>query len=135
MVEWWNSVLEIEGARWIIYPSILLALVLVAYYVLQMVRNLAIGGAPSDSDHLGSFRKMKEEGVIDPDEYRKLAELVPLPETESKDKPAPDKKSVETGPAALAEAAREVIKNSAAKNQNSDSKNSETHESGESLES
>ncbi len=110
----------IPGAKWIIYPSLLLVLVLVAWYVLQLFRNMAIGGDPGSDDHLGSFRKMRDEGMIAPEEYKKLAGLVPLPETE--EKPEPE----ETGAEALTEAAKAAIRKSAAKKSaDSDADNAE----------
>jgi len=110
--EWWGGVMQIEGATWIIYPSILIALVLVAYYVVQAFRNMALGGSPDSADHLGTFRKMRDEGMIAPEEYKKVAGLVPLPEIES-EKPIG---AGETGAAALSEAARAALKKSALKN-------------------
>lgn len=132
MQDWWNGVMTIPGARWIIYPSILLVLVLVAYYVLQLVRNLAIGGAPASDDYLGSFRKMRDEGMIEPDEYKKLAGLVPLPETEAKPEPE------ETGAEALTEAAKAAIKKAAKKksaDSDADGEDSEDVEDEQSTES
>lgn len=133
MAEWWNSVLEIEGARWIIYPSALIALVLVAYYVLQLLRNLAVGGGPADSDHLGSFRKMRDEGMIAPEEYKKLAELVPLPETETGDQTGPDQ-AAKPEPMTLKQAAEAANEKSATNNQPLDEKESTPPDAEESLE-
>lgn len=136
MAEWWNRVLEIEGARWIIYPSVLIAIVLVAYYVLQLLRNLAIGAGDVDSDHLGSFRKMRDEGMIAPEEYKKLAELVPMPETESEtsatETETPGASKPE--PMTLKQAAEAAAKKSAANILSFDEKESAPFDSGESLE-
>ena len=103
--------MDIPGAKWIIYPSLLIVLVLVSYYVLQLFRNMALGGTADSEDYLGSFRKMRDEGMIAPDEYKKVAGLVPMPETESNDDPA-----IESGAEALTEAAKEAIRKSASKN-------------------
>lgn len=125
--------MAIPGAKWIIFPCLLLVLLLVAYYVLQLVRNMAIGRSGSD-DHLGSFRKMRDDGMIAPEEYKKLAGLVPLPETEAKEKPDPD----ETGVHALTEAAKSAIRKSAAQKseepagENEDQENDQSDESAES---
>lgn len=125
MQDWWNSVLTIPGATWIIYPSGLIVLILIAYYVLQLFRNLAIGGSSSSADHIGSFRKMRDKGMIEPEEYKKLAGLVPLPEPGKKEIVDPD----ESGAQALADAAKDVIRKSAAKksaessDQNEDAEN------------
>ncbi|QEG24416.1 hypothetical protein [Mariniblastus fucicola] len=108
--DWWNGVLQIEGATWIIYPSILVALILVAYYVIQAVRNMAIGGTGTE-DHLGTFRKMRDEGVIGADEYKKVAGLVPLPEVDAKE----PTEGLEGGVDALSEAAKAAIRKAALK--------------------
>ncbi|WP_157665110.1 hypothetical protein [Mariniblastus fucicola] len=102
--------LQIEGATWIIYPSILVALILVAYYVIQAVRNMAIGGTGTE-DHLGTFRKMRDEGVIGADEYKKVAGLVPLPEVDAKE----PTEGLEGGVDALSEAAKAAIRKAALK--------------------
>lgn len=107
---WWDGVMGIPGATWIIYPSLLIILILIAYYVLIAFRNLAIGGSNAADDHLGTFRKMRDEGMLDSEEYKKLAGLVPLPETTPKD--SPDK---ESGSEALTEAAKDAIRKAALK--------------------
>lgn len=125
--------LDIEGATWIIYPSILIVLVLIAYYVVQTFRNLAIGGAPASDDHLGTFREMRDKGMIAPEEYKKVAGLVPLPEIDSKKTEA-----IDTGADALSEAAKAAIRKAASKNSEeseSNEKDFETEEGEESTES
>lgn len=122
MQDWWSNVMTIPGARWIIYPAALIVLILTAYYVLQLVRNLALGGSTSD-DHLGSFRKMRDSGMIAPEEYKKVAGLVPMPETAKKEVLDPD----ETGAQALTDAAKEAIRKAAAKKSaESDHENEDT---------
>ena len=101
----------IEGASAIIYTSLLIVLILIAYYVVQAFRNMAIGGSSSSDDHLGTFRKMRDEGMIAPEEYKKVAGLVPLPDIDSKDKDP----SEDTGVDALSEAAKEAIRKAARK--------------------
>lgn len=131
--DWWNSVLEIQGSEWIIYPSVLIVLLLVAYYAVQTFRNMAIGSVASE-DHLGTFRKMRDEGMIAPEEYKKVAGLVPLPEIDSTENTVPG----ETGAAALSEAAKEVLQKAARKNSDDSSiadGDLESPEEGESEES
>ena len=116
--EWWSGVLGIPGATWIIYPSHLFVLILTAYYVLQAIRNLALGGSVATDDHLGTFRKMRDEGVLDSEEYKKLAGLVPMPEATTN---TADSSLKESGPEALNEAAKEVIRKAALKRTNNSS--------------
>jgi len=131
---WWNSVLAIEGAEWIIYPSVLIVLVLTAYYVVQAFRNMAIGGSAGTEDHLGKFRRMRDEGMIAPEEYKKVAGLVPLPELEKKDSVVP----VETSAEALSDAARAALMKASGKNSEESTnveEDPESDEDGESEES
>ncbi len=115
LLEWWDGVMSIQGARWIIYPALLAVLVLFAYYALTLVRNLAVGQSRAgEFDYLGEFRRMRDEGHLDQSEYKTLAGLVPLPETESRE---PDRIDDEEGTVALTEAAKEAIRRSAAKKQ------------------
>lgn len=133
--DWWNSVLAIEGAEWIIYPSVLIVLVLTAYYAVQAVRNMAIGGSAGTEDHLGTFRRMRDEGMIAPEEYKKVAGLVPLPELEKKDTAVVP---AETKADALSDAARAALMKAAAKNSEESTnveEDSESDEDGESEES
>jgi hypothetical protein len=122
--EWWSGVLGIPGATWIIYPSLLFVLILIAYYVLQAIRNLAIGGSVGTEDHLGTFRKMRDEGMLDSEEYKKLAGLVPMPEVATNTADAAVK---ESGSEALTEAAKEAIRKAALKrSSDSSEENDET---------
>lgn len=112
LLEWWNGVMAIEGARWIIYPALLAVLVLLAYYTLNLVRNLAVGQSTSgEFDYLGEFRRMRDEGHLDQNEYKKLTGLVPLPDTDTKNE---DPVTAEGGAHALTEAAKEAIRRAAA---------------------
>ena len=133
--DWWNGVLAIEGAEWIIYPSVLIVLVLTAYYVVQAFRNMAIGGSGGTEDHLGTFRRMRDEGMIAPDEYKKVAGLVPLPELEKKDTAVVPP---ETKADALSDAARAALMKAAARNSDEPTnieEDSESNMDGESEES
>ena len=132
MLEWWNSVLEIPGATRIIYPSLLLVLVLVAYYVLQLFRNLAFGGGESTANHLDTFRKMRDDGMIGTDEYKKVAGLIPMPEVDAAGKET-DSLTTETGAEALTQAARDVLSQRQGEEKSAEeSKEAESEQSAES---
>ena len=78
--EYWQSIMNIPGASWIIWTSLLVILILVAVYVVGLVRNLAIGGSDVDeTDHLSEFRKLRDQGMIDEEEYKRLTAVVPIP--------------------------------------------------------
>lgn len=114
--QWWISVMEVPGARWIIWGSSLAALLFVTFYVLQLIRNLAIGGSRNSHDYLGEFRKMRNEGKLDDSEYKRLTSVIPIPEAVS-ESPESDL----AGDQALTAAAKEVIQKAAAAKKGSSS--------------
>lgn len=74
----WSEVTQIPEARWIIFGTLLLFLVLIAIYVSTYFRNLAIGGSESeDLDLLSEFRNLRDQGHLDNDEYNRLKTVVP----------------------------------------------------------
>jgi len=78
--EYYESIMAIPGAPWIIWTSVLVSLVLIAVYVVGLFRNLAIGeGDADENDHLSEFRKLRDQGLIDDEEYKRLTSVVPLP--------------------------------------------------------
>lgn len=116
LLEWWDGVMSIQGARWIIYPTLLAVLILCCYYFLNLFRNLAVGGGDSsgDFDYLGEFRRMRDQGHLDQDEYKKLTGLVPLPNTETGNAVVD---VADGGAEALTAAAKEAIRRAAEKRQ------------------
>lgn len=106
--QWWVGVMEVPGARWIVWGSLLAALLLTAFYILQFIRNLAVGSSGTSHDHLGEFRKMRNAGKLDDSEYKRLTGVIPIPDI------VPDKsESAPTGDQALTAAAKEAIQKAA----------------------
>ena len=75
--QYWNDVMEIPGAAWIIWISLLVGFVLVAVYCLQLIRGLATGQVAEPMDHLSQFRDLKDKGKLDDEEYSRLVNALP----------------------------------------------------------
>lgn len=70
--------MQIPEARWIVWGTLLLFVVMIGIYVSFFFRDLAIGGDNEDTAHLLSdFRKMREDGQLDETEYSRLKSKIP----------------------------------------------------------
>ena len=83
--------MEIPGAGWIIGIAGLIILLCVAYYCLNLLRNMATGQtADGISDHLADFRRLRDEGKLGEDEYERVTNSIPGQEINfEEDKPPP----------------------------------------------
>ena len=78
MPEFWNEMMEIPEARWIVYGTLLVFAILVAVYVSVFFRNLAIGQNENESsDLLSEFRNLRDQGHLDEKEYDRLKTVIP----------------------------------------------------------
>ena len=69
----WQETLEIPEARWIVWGSILLVSILVAFYVAKKFRDMATGGGGYGSvDLLPDADKLRLEGKLDETEYKQI---------------------------------------------------------------
>jgi hypothetical protein len=68
----WKETLEIPEARWIVWISILVVSLLVAFYVAKKFRDMATGGSFGSVDLLPDADKLRLEGKLDETEYKKL---------------------------------------------------------------
>ena len=64
--------MEIPEARWIVWGTILVVLVLIAFYVAKKFRDMAVGGDAGSAEFLPDIDKMRLEGKLDDAEYQKL---------------------------------------------------------------
>ena len=70
--------MQIPEARWIVWGTLLLFVLMIAVYVSFFFRDLAIGNEKSDTTNLlTDFRKMREEGQLDENEYSRLKSRIP----------------------------------------------------------
>jgi len=71
--------MEIPEARWIIWLTLLVILVMVGTYVAMYFRGQAMGIVKEKSDYLSDFRKLKDEGKLDEEEFGRLKQAIPKP--------------------------------------------------------
>lgn len=75
--QFWSDTLEIPGARWILVFSGLLICVVIAVYVVKIFRDMALGKANDPVSHISDFQKLRDEGMVDEEEYTRLAKSIP----------------------------------------------------------
>lgn len=69
----WEEMLKIPEARWIVWASILIVLILVAFYVAKKFRDMATGGSRYGSvDLLPDADKLLLEGKLDETEHKQI---------------------------------------------------------------
>ncbi len=90
--EFWNETMQIDEARWVVWLTLLLILVLIAIYVALYFRNLALGINDGSSEDLSMFRKLKDEGKLDEQEFSDLKAAIPtdLPNKNTSEKSSND---------------------------------------------
>jgi hypothetical protein len=72
MREFWVDSMEIDAVRWVVWGTILLMLLAVAIYVVGRLRSLFYETTADRQSYLGTFRELRDQGVIEDDEYHKL---------------------------------------------------------------
>ncbi len=64
---------------WFLVLAIVLA---IAVWGIKWIRDNLLGDSPvSSSDHLSSFRELRDQGILDDDEFRRVRSTVGLKET------------------------------------------------------
>ena len=86
----WTETMQIPEARWIAILAGLVILMAIAYYVLKLLREMAIGGESPPTDFIGEFQKLRDEGKLDDDEFSRLAHSIPKDPVSSKFEPKTD---------------------------------------------
>ena len=77
IAKFWQETMEIPEARWIIWITLLVIFVLVGAYVAMYFRGQAKGGSQESTDYLSDFRKLKDEGKLDDEEFGRLKQAIP----------------------------------------------------------
>ena len=68
--------MEIPEARWIVWGSILVVLILVAFYCAKKFRDMATGAGYGSTDLLPDADKLRLEGKLDESEYKKIKSTI-----------------------------------------------------------
>lgn len=82
--KFWSETMEIPEARWIVILAGLVISVAVAYYVVKLFRDMAMGVTPDPTSYISDFQRLREEGKLNDAEYAKLAQSIPktIPQVE-----------------------------------------------------
>ena len=75
--KFWEETMEIPEARWIVWLTTLVILILVAIYVVMYFRGQATGRGIETTDYLSEFEKLKEQGELDDEEFSRLKSVIP----------------------------------------------------------
>jgi hypothetical protein len=70
--QFWVESMEIDAVRWVVWGTVLLMLLAVAIYVTGRLRSMFYDTAPDRQSYLGSFRDLRDQGLIEDDEYARL---------------------------------------------------------------
>jgi hypothetical protein len=72
----WNETMEITEARWVVWLTLLLVLVVTGIYLVKLFRDFAFGGRPSEADRINDMRTLKQIGALSDAEYRRAREAI-----------------------------------------------------------
>jgi|GEM_PF-3344482 hypothetical protein len=72
--KFWNETMQITEARWVVWLTLLLVLVVTGVYLVKLFRDFAFGLRPSEADRINDMRTLKEIGALNDAEYRRARE-------------------------------------------------------------
>ena len=81
--KFWIETMEIPEARWIVAISGLVICVAVAFFIVKLFRDMALGNTEDPAGYLTDFQRLRDEGKLDEEEYSRLSKAIPkevLPE-------------------------------------------------------
>ena len=89
--EFWDQAMAIREARWIMAAAGLLVVLLVGFYVFKLLRDMALGntsfGSAESTDFLTEFQKLRDEGKVNDEEYKRLKQSIPNVHSEDNGSP------------------------------------------------
>ena len=68
----WTQLMEIPEARWIVWGTALVVMMLVGFYVAKKFRDMALGSGSGSTEFLPDIDKMRLEGKLDDSEYQQV---------------------------------------------------------------
>lgn len=76
--KFWQEMMQIPEARWIVLGTLLLFVLMIAIYVSFLFRDMALGKSDEGSTEiLSDFRRMRDDGYLEEEEYTKLKSQMP----------------------------------------------------------
>lgn len=70
--QYWAESMEIDAVRWVVWGTILLMMLAVAIYVVGRLRAMFYDTAPDRHSYLGTFRDLRDQGLIEDEEFARL---------------------------------------------------------------
>jgi hypothetical protein len=70
--QFWERLNSAPEARMVFWLTVLAIVIFVSIYIIKTIRDWMIGGVGSDSDHLSTFRELRDQGKLDDEEYKRL---------------------------------------------------------------
>jgi len=87
--EFWDQAMAIREARWLVTVVGLVVILLVGFYLFKLVRDMALGnssfGSTESTDFLSEFQKLRDEGKVNDEEYKRVKQSIPNVHSEDKD--------------------------------------------------
>lgn len=74
--KFWNETMQITEARWVVWLTLLLVLVVTGIYLVKLVRDFAFGQRPSEADRINDMQTFKQIGALSDAEYRRAKEAM-----------------------------------------------------------
>ncbi len=75
--KFWSETMEIPEARWIIAIAGLVIVSIIAYYIVKLFRDMALGAAREPVSYISDFQRLRDEGKVDDEEYARLTRAIP----------------------------------------------------------
>jgi hypothetical protein len=73
----WSETMQMSEARWIVAITGLVVCVAIAFYVVKLFRDMAMGKTVDPASYISDFQKLRDEGKLDEEEYARLAKAIP----------------------------------------------------------
>lgn len=93
--------MEMDAARWIVWGTVLMMLVAVAWYVISKLRGLLYERPVEPREYLGTFQELRERGLLQEEEFQRLKKTLGSgvrPESAVAREPREGKPGLEHGP-------------------------------------
>ncbi len=74
--ERWAKIQAVPEARMVIWITVLIVVICIGVYLLNLIRNLLLVGDSTETDHLASFRELRDQGKLDETEYEQLKKVM-----------------------------------------------------------
>lgn len=74
--KFWVELMAIPGVPFVVWGTVLLMLLAIAWYVVSRFRGLLYETVPDRDAYLGTFRDLRDQGLLEEDEYQRLKRRV-----------------------------------------------------------